>query len=65
MTWHHPHDPDAPEEPEDDGLEEDFDPPEDPDDPSWMPLTDLEERYNRKFRGQYDTPKTTHTPQVP
>jgi hypothetical protein len=65
VTWHHPHDPDAPEEPEEDGLEEDFDPPDDPDDPSWMPLTDLEERYNRKFGGQNDPTKTTHTPQVP
>jgi hypothetical protein len=64
VTWYHPHDPDAPEEPEDE-QEEDFDPPDDPDDPSWMPLTDLEERYNRKFRGQHDTPKTTTAPQVP
>jgi hypothetical protein len=46
VTWHHPHDPDAPEEPEDE-QEEDFDPPEDQDDPSWMPLTEFEKRYNK------------------
>jgi hypothetical protein len=47
VTWYHPHDPDAPEDPEEDGLEEDFDPPEDSEDPSHMPLTEFEKRYNK------------------
>jgi hypothetical protein len=46
--WYHPHDPDAPDDdeiPERD--DDDFDPPDDDDsDSSYMPLTDLEERYN-------------------
>lgn len=48
--WYHPHDPDAPEEPDED-YEADDDPiiPDDDDDPSYMPLTDLEERYNRGY----------------
>lgn len=45
--WYHPHDPDAPDDETPERDDDDFDPPDDDDfDPSYMPLTDLEERYN-------------------
>ena len=45
--WYHPHDPDAPDDKTPERDDDDFDPPDDDDfDPSYMPLTDLEERYN-------------------
>jgi len=44
--WYHPHDPNNPNE-ETQECDDDFDPPDDnEEDPTYMPLTDLEERYN-------------------